>query len=222
MLSTPILTLVYDLKTAILLTLLPSLVIIIVSLLNCSDVKKWLLEFRLIIGTTTAGSFLGSCVLVWADPDILKIVLACTILIVLFSSKIKLFSTFLNKYPIFFALIMGGLAGVVGGATNAIAPILMIYLLEVTKSAKQVIVVSNICFLLGKLMQATVLSSQYSMGEVLNPEVLLVFTIAIIGLFVGIKLQSKIDEKSYHVLIKNILVLFMIALVYQGSGDFFI
>jgi hypothetical protein len=43
---------------------------------------------------------------------------------------------------------MGSIAGIVGGATNAIAPILMNYLLEVTKSGRQVIVVSNIFLLL--------------------------------------------------------------------------
>jgi uncharacterized membrane protein YfcA len=202
MLSTPILTLVYDLKTAVLLTLLPSLAIIIVSLLNCSNLQKLIVKFRLIIVTTTVGSFLGSWVLIWADPNILKLLLASTICVYLFSSKIKIFSVFLINYPLLFAIIMGSLAGIIGGATNAIAPILMIYLLEVTKSAKQVIVVSNICFLLGKLMQLTVLSTHYSINDIVISELMLVFIIAIIGLFIGIKLQSKINDKSYHTLIK--------------------
>ena len=221
MLSTPVLTLAYDLKTAVLLTLLPSLVIIMVSLLNCSDFKKLIIEFRLIICTTTIGSFLGAWALVWVDPDILKLLLASTICIYLFSNKIKLFSILLTKYPTLFAFIMGSFAGIVGGATNAIAPILMIYLWEVTKSAKQVIVVSNICFLFGKLMQLAVLSTHYSMDDIVMSEVVLVFIIAMLGLLVGIKLQSKIDDKSYNVLIKGVLAVFMIGLVYQGAGGVF-
>jgi uncharacterized membrane protein AbrB (regulator of aidB expression) len=93
--------------------------------------------------------------------------------------------------------------------------------LEVTKSAKQVIVVSNICFLLGKLMQLTVLSTHYSINDIVISELMLVFIIAIIGLFIGIKLQSKINDKSYHTLIKGVLTIFMVGLIYQGGIGFF-
>lgn len=216
MLSTPVLALVYDLKTAVLLTLLPSLVIIIVSLLNGGELRKTIYQFRLIIITVTVGSLFGSWVLIWANPDLLKLLLAATILIYLFSNKIKLFSSLLANRPIFFTVVMGTLAGGIGGATNAIAPILMIYLLEAAKSTKQIIVVSNICFLLGKLMQLGVLSAHYSLDDIAIPELGLVFSVAMLGLIIGIKIQSRIDGRRYQVLIKYVLMLFMLALVYQG------
>jgi hypothetical protein len=50
---------------------------------------------------------------------------------------------------------------------------------------------------------------------------MLVFIIAIIGLFIGIKLQSKINDKSYHTLIKGVLATFMVGLIYQGGIGFF-
>jgi uncharacterized membrane protein AbrB (regulator of aidB expression) len=92
---------------------------------------------------------------------------------------------------------------------------------RVIKSAKQVIVVSNICFLLGKLMQLTVLSTHYSINDIVISELMLVFIIAIIGLFIGIKLQSKINDTSYHALIKGVLAIFMVGLIYQGGIGFF-
>ncbi len=218
MLSTPILALVYDLKTAVLLTLIPSLVIIIVSLLKGEHLKQTILQYRLVIFVTTIGSLFGSWVLILANPDLLKLLLAATICLYLFSNKLKQYSTQLTNNPALFAIVMGSLAGIIGGATNAIAPILMIYLLQVTKSSRQVIIVSNACFLLGKLMQLGMLSVHYSTDDIVIEELVMVLGAAIIGLTIGLKLQSSIDDARYRSLIKYVLVGFMLALVYQGGS----
>ena len=218
MLSTPILALVYDLKTAVLLTLIPSLVIILVSLLNCKNVKGTIYEYRLVILVTTVGSLFGAWLLVLANPDLLKLLLATTICLYLFSNKLKRFSNQLANSPTLFAIVMGSLAGLIGGATNAIAPILMIYLLEVTKHSKQVIVVSNACFLLGKLMQLVILSIHYSVDDIVIEELGIVLAVAVLGLTFGIKIQNSIDDARYRSLIRYVLVGFMLALMYQGGS----
>jgi uncharacterized transporter YbjL len=71
-------------------------------------------------------------------------------------------------------------------------------------------------------MQLTVLSTHYSINDIVISELMLVFIIAITGLFIGIKLQSKINDKSYHALIKGVLAISMVILIYQGGIGFLV
>lgn len=53
MLATPVLALAYDLKTAVLLTMIPSLVVITLSLCNCRNIKGTVRQYGLIIVSNT-------------------------------------------------------------------------------------------------------------------------------------------------------------------------
>ncbi|KEI70164.1 sulfite exporter TauE/SafE family protein [Endozoicomonas elysicola] len=216
MLSTPVLALAYDLKTAVLLTMIPSLVVITLSLCNCRNIKGTVRQYGLIIIVTTLGSLLGAWALTWANPDLLKLLLAASIFIYLFSSSIKKYFSALSDHPILFPIVMGSFAGMIGGATNAVAPILMIYLLEVTKSSKEIIIVSNICFLLSKFMQLIILSTHLAPDEIELIPLTLITVVACAGLFAGFRLQTRINAERYRVIIRYVLSVFMCVLTYQG------
>ncbi|ROS05496.1 hypothetical protein EDC56_1026 [Sinobacterium caligoides] len=219
MLSTPVLALAYDLKTAVVLTIIPSLVVIIASLLNCRDLIATIRRYSLIISTVAAASLLGAWVLTWANPNILKLLLALSIFLYLFSNNIKQYSSHLAGHPVLFALVMGSLAGSIGGATNAVAPILMIYLLEVSKSTKEIIIVSNTCFLLSKLMQIAILATHLTTDDIQPSALVMISLAACIGLMVGFSIKNKINAESYKVIIRYVLSLFMCVLGYQGISN---
>ncbi|WP_444933890.1 sulfite exporter TauE/SafE family protein [Microbulbifer sp. JTAC008] len=219
MLATPILALAYDLKTAVVLTILPSLMVIISSLYKCRDYRINFSKYSLVILLVSLGSLAGTWLLTWANPDILKLLLAVSILIYLFSNRLRGYLSKFSSRPVFFPIIMGGLAGVIGGATNAIAPLLMIYLLEVAKSSKEVILISNICFLIGKLIQLSVLSVYLSFDDLELMSLSAITVFAYFGLIIGFKLQSRIDEERYRSIIRYALSIFMCVLTYQGISN---
>ncbi len=59
-------------------------------------------------------------------------------------------------------LIFGFVAGVIGGVTNAMAPFLMMYLLSTQHSKTDIVVISNLNFIISKLIQLAVLLSCHS------------------------------------------------------------
>ncbi|WP_444930152.1 sulfite exporter TauE/SafE family protein [Microbulbifer sp. SSSA002] len=219
MLATPILALVYDLKTAVVLTLLPSLLLIVFSLYRCRDYRVDFSKYALVILLVSLGSFSGAWLLTWANPDFLKLLLAISILFYLFSNHLKKYLCKLSSRPVLFPVIMGSLAGMIGGATNAIAPLLMIYLLEVSKSSREVIIVSNICFLMGKLIQFAVLSFYSGFNDLALMPLFAVTVFAYLGLIIGFRLQSRIDEERYRKIIRYTLSIFMCVLTYQGVSN---
>ncbi|AMO56590.1 hypothetical protein GZ77_03730 [Endozoicomonas montiporae] len=221
MLSTPILALAYDLQTAVVLTMIPSSVVIILSLYNCRGINIDYEKYYPIILMTTIGSFSGAWLLTWVNPDILKLLLAASILIYLFSAPLKQFISMLSARALLFPAIMGSFAGVIGGATNAVSPVLMMYLLEVTESKKEIIVISNICFLLSKMTQLAILSMHLTTDD-LDPLLSgFIVTAASIGLIAGFWLQHRIDETRYRSIIRGILFTFMFTLFFEGGSNLF-
>ncbi|AWF82273.1 sulfite exporter TauE/SafE family protein [Microbulbifer sp. A4B17] len=219
MLATPILALAYDLKTAVVLTILPSLLIIVSSLYSCRDYRADITKYGLVILLVSVGSLSGAWLLTWANPDVLKLFLAVSILVYLFSNRLRVQLSRFSSRPVLFPVIVGGLAGVIGGATNAIAPLLMIYLLEVSKSSKEVILISNICFLIGKLLQLAVLSLYLSFDDLELVSLSTITVFAYLGLVLGFRIQSRIDEERYRTIIRYALSIFMCVLTYQGVSN---
>ncbi|MFA0812719.1 sulfite exporter TauE/SafE family protein [Microbulbifer epialgicus] len=219
MLATPILALAYGLKTAVILTMIPSLLIIITSLYNCRSYKIDIKKYGLIIAIISLGSLSGAWLLTWVNPDVLKLLLAGSILVYLLSGSINKYLAALSRKPHLFAVLIGPLAGLIGGATNAVAPVLMIYLLRMTQSKQEIIFVSNACFLIGKLMQLAILSLYLTYDELELLPLSMITIVAYLGLVAGLSVQSRIDNDRYRSIIRYALSLFMCMLIYQGMAN---
>ena len=105
---------------------------------------------------------------------------------------------------------LGFLAGVVGSATNAMAPILMIALLAMNKGRRETIQVANLCFILSKLCQFVGL---YVGGQWLftwqDADMLVaVCVVALLLWFVGHKWQQRLSP----VLFQKVVLLMLAAM----------
>ncbi len=91
-------------------------------------------------------------------------------------------------------VFFGGLAGVVGGATNAMSSIMMMYLLAASDNKNEIVKTSNFCFLLAKIVQIVMLKDELTAldGKALwaLPLVTMLSTAA---LFVGIVVRDRIS-----------------------------
>lgn len=214
MIATPLLAIFTDIQTAILFTLIPTILVNLTSIISEEKFMVVFREFFPFAVLTMIGSALGTGVLIYANSDYFKLLLALIILIYLFMDKLKTNLTFVQKYPNQ-SLVF---AGFLGGLTNVMAPILIIYALESKYTKSQTIQFSNLCFLFGKIIQL-ILFSLYGTFALEEVGISLGSLLGVaVALYFGVKIKKRIDAKIYTRFIKVLLFVISLVLLYQVLG----
>ncbi len=216
MVSTPLLAVFIDLKTAILLTLIPTILVNLITIR--SEGNLWI-AFRRYLPLAALGMFgslIGSEILITVDSDIFKALLGAAILAYLFADKIKLNLSWVANHPKWSMGIFGIGAGILGGLTNTMAPILIIYSLESKHSKSELIQSTNLCFLAGKLAQLITFTyhQKVTLHEIYIA--LMAMVVISISLFMGIRLRKKIKVEIYRKLIRGLLFVLALVLFFQS------
>lgn len=116
----------------------------------------------------------------------------------------------------------GLLAGVIGGSTNAMSPILLMFLMSYTKDKNEIAKASNLCYLLGKVVQVILLKSQFLSFSQKDWLTLIALTTISVGfLFVGIYLRAKISIDTFKILTYGVLLLLALKIGYSGLQGLF-
>lgn len=216
MVATPLLSLIMDIQSAIIITLVPTLLMNIVSI--ASEAKFNLSAFTdafkrhfLLATYALIGTVCGTLLLIYSNSELFKVLLAFAILIYLLSDQVKLNMPWLSAYPTSAKCIFGLSAGLLGGLTNVMAPILIIYSLELKKSKQDIIQASNICFLFGKITQIFLFTftAKFTLNELSVSS--LMFIVSAIAITLGIQIKRRIKLEIYIKLLK--ILLFSLAMV---------
>ena len=216
--ATPLLTLMTDVKTAIILNLLPNFTV------NCIHITKggnWgasLGRYWPVAVWVMAGSFLGAQALIHAPQDAIRMLLGFAILAYLYQSALaRIDWSWLARRKRLSAMVFGLTGGFFSGTVNQSLPPLLIYFtllgLEITVMTQ----ILNLCFLGGKATQAATLAAA---GEIRLSQALanVPLTIAgVVGLFAGMSLQKRIQPDTYRRALRYILLAFAVVLLWQGS-----
>jgi uncharacterized membrane protein YfcA len=217
MVATPLLALITDLQTAIIYTLIPTLLVNITSIISEGNFIQAFKRFYLLALFAMAGAAIGTQILIFSNSNIFKLLLAIAILLYLFIDIIRFELSWIYTQPKLSRFIFGISAGVLSGLTNAMAPILIIYTLESKFTKSEIIQASNICFLFGKIIQIVLFSyaSIFTVHEMQNSFITLI--VVGIALFIGIKIKSYINAILYKRVIKTILFIIAFLLIVQFS-----
>ncbi|MCL5682906.1 sulfite exporter TauE/SafE family protein [Neisseria meningitidis] len=226
MLGTTALAFIMPLSKVVALVALPSLLMSLLVL--CSNNKKgfwqeivyYLKTYKLLAIGSVVGSILGVKLLLILPVSWLLLLMA---IITLYYSvngilnvcvKAKNIQVVANNKNM---VLFGFLAGIIGGSTNAMSPILLIFLLSETENKNRIVKSSNLCYLLAKIVQIYMLRDQYWL---LNKSeyglIFLLSVLSVIGLYVGIRLRTKISPNFFKMLI--FIVLLVLALKIGHSG----
>lgn len=224
MISTMSVAIIFPLPTAIALVVLPNVVINLAILapsktLNRKDgviffaKKHWLL-----IVSSVVGCIAGVVVLKHSPMSWMYLLLSLATLFYIFYSLFGGSNKALenddlknNKASM---IGFGGLAGVVGGATNAMSSILMMYLLAASDNKNEIVKTSNLCFLLAKIVQIVFLQqelTQLGARELLAIPVITIMSM--LALYLGIKLRDRISI----VLFKKFVLIMLLGLSIQAG-----
>lgn len=226
MLGTTALAFIMPLSKVVALVALPSLLMSLLVL--CSNNKKgfwqeivyYLKTYKLLAIGSVVGSILGVKLLLILPVSWLLLLMAIITLyysvngILNVCEKAKNIQVVANNKNM---VLFGFLAGIIGGSTNAMSPILLIFLLSETENKNRIVKSSNLCYLLAKIVQIYMLRDQYWL---LNKSeyglIFLLSVLSVIGLYVGIRLRTKISPNFFKMLI--FIVLLVLALKIGHSG----
>ncbi|HEZ1912035.1 TPA: sulfite exporter TauE/SafE family protein [Neisseria meningitidis] len=226
MLGTTALAFNMPLSKVVALVALPSLLMSLLVL--CSNNKKgfwqeivyYLKTYKLLAIGSVVGSIFGVKLLLILPVSWLLLLMAIITLyysvngILNVCAKAKNIQVVANNKNM---VLFGFLAGIIGGSTNAMSPILLIFLLSETENKNRIVKSSNLCYLLAKIVQIYMLRDQYWL---LNKSeyglIFLLSVLSVIGLYVGIRLRTKISPNFFKMLI--FIVLLVLALKIGHSG----
>jgi len=216
MIATPLIALITDIQTAIIYTLIPTLLVNIISIFSEGNFIQAFKRFYPLALFAMVGSAIGTQILIYNSSDIFKLLLAFAILFYLSINLIRYEFTWIYNKPKLSRFVFGLGSGVLSGLTNAMAPVLMIYTLESKFTKSEVIQASNICFFFGKIIQIILFSfaAVFTVQEMQHSFILLLSVS--IALYIGIKIKSLINPVYYIKFVKIILFVIAMLLITQS------
>ena len=230
MIGTIALAMLFPLSKAIAIMAFPSLIMnFIVLFTNNSrgiwgEISYYSKKYWLLALTSLIGSIIGVKLLLYVPAGVVYLLMAIITLYYVINGYLS------NKGIIkglripagtLSLIFFGSVAGIVGGATNAMSPILMMYLFSNTNNKHEIVKASNICYLLSKIVQVIMLRdhiSSFSTNEIIT--IVILTTTSILFLFIGIKLRNRVSNTKFRNAIYLILLFLSIKVGYTGIEYF--
>lgn len=214
--ATPLIAMVTDMRTAIVIVLLPTLATIGVALLASGPLHATLARFWRMPLYMILGAGVGTWVFVSAPDAPYTLVLALLTLLYLNLDRLGLAHwPVVRRHERAFAPLAGVTSGIFEGTANIAAPPLIVYYLSLGLTPVMLVQGLNICFLLGKSTQFTVLATRggVSMGEWLATLPFVVVGVA--GSLIGVRIRDRIDAVTFRVWVKRALLVIALGLLGQ-------
>lgn len=215
--STPLLVLMFDVKTAIILNLLPNFIVNLISVVRGGNWSASLGKYWPVAVYVLIGSFLGASFLIVAPQEPIRLMLALMIVAYLYQQRLaKLDWSWLVRYPRLSACAFGMTGGFFSGSVNNSLPPLLIYFMLLGVETAVMTQILNLCFLGGKVVQATTLAAA---GEIRVSAALAnipLTLVALAGMYAGMKLQARISAQAYGKVLRYVLFAIALLLAWQG------
>ena len=219
--TTTALASMYPLPHAIVLVIFPSLLLNAMTWLAGGERSVWQnflyygRRYWLLALTSLLGSILGAQLLLWINSAYILLMLAAVIGFYVTSSVLGKQIRLPDTKPVLIAV--GFSAGVIGGSTNAMSTILMMYLLSASDDKNTIAKVGNMCYFLGKVAQIIVLREPIMALTGTDWQLIaLLSVVSIAALLVGIRLRRYLPQARFRQLILVIITLLGIRVGWQG------
>jgi hypothetical protein len=210
--ATPLIAMTTDMRTAIVTVLVPTLAATAVNIAKSGPLRPVLARFWMMPLYSVLGSVAGTWLFV-AAPDV-----PYSLLLALITMGYLNLDRFgrgewprVRRYERAFAPLAGLSTGVFEGTVNVGAPPLIIFYLALGLSPAALVQALNICFVVGKTTQFTVLATR---GGVTAAQWLVTLPFAVLAVaafWVGLRIRNRIDAGTFRTWVKR--ALFVIALV---------
>ena len=214
--ATALLALLVDVRTAILITLFPTILVNILSILRGGGWRESLGRFWPLAVYVVLGSALGTKLLIVIDPAPFKLLLAFVTLVYLNLDRLGARRFQLaERAPRLAMALFGLIAGFLAGTVNVMVPVLVIYSMGLGLAPTAMVQVFNFCFLAGKSSQVGVFANAGALDLSSLLSVLPLVVAAVLGVLVGMALRDRISEAFYRHLLQKTLYVISAVLIVQ-------
>lgn len=203
---------VYPMPTVLVLTVFPCLIINWLVFVSGGNAFDYVRRYWLLVLTSFVGSLIGTKLVFVIAQSYLLIALGLLIVAYVVMQIIagKYHKSIRLPNTTGSLIVSGTLAGVLGGATNAMSPLLVMYLLSATEhlpnGKTELIRASNLCYVVGKVAQLIVLWQPISALPPLDMGAIAIASmVAVICLYVGFYFQNKLPQALFKKLVLAIL-----------------
>ena len=214
--ATPLIALVTDMRTAVIVVLLPTLATVCVALFSAGPLRATLARFWMMPLYAILGAAAGTWVFVSAPEAPYTLVLA--LLTLFYLSLDRLGRTdwpLVRRHERAFAPLSGFTAGLFEGTANVAAPPMIIFYLALGLTPAMLVQALNICFLVGKATQFSVLATR---GGVAPGDWLATLPFVVVGVaasLTGVRIRNRIDAQAFRVWVKRALFVIALGLLAQ-------
>lgn len=219
LISTPMVALFTDVRTAVLVTLFPNIVVNVASATSGAAWRENLRRFWSVPAWVLVGTIIGTQVVLWAPANPLRLFLAAVIVLYLQQERVRGIDwSVIQRHPSGAAVVAGVIGGFLSGTVNVMLPALLIYFSALGVAPLVMTQVMNACFLVGKVSQAVVFALH---GRVDAHGLLLTLPVCAVGYagyIAGRRLHSRVSPAAYRGLIRAILWAMAALLVAQAAG----
>ena len=215
--STPMVALATDVRSAVIVTLLPNVVVNVMSTFSGPGWRRSLAEHWMMPALVLVGTVVGAKVVLWAPANALRLLLASVIVFYLVQSRLaRLDLSFVKRHPRSSGVAAGLVAGFLSGTVNVMLPVLLIYFSILELAPLVMTQVMNACFLVGKLSQGAVfgVAGQFTLYGIALA--LPVCVVAWLGYAAGRKLAPRVAPPRYRLFIQCVLWIMAVVLVVQA------
>ena len=219
MVATPLLALISDVRTAILLLVLPTVVINVANIFKGGRWGRSIAIYWPLAVYGMVGSFIGTRLLLAVPAESFRPVLAAMLVLYLNAERIGVGFAWVNRFPRVAFAVFGLAAGILAGTVNVMLPALIVYALEVRMPKTVMIQVFNFCFLFGKLTQGAVLAQAGLISADLLTASVLLAGLGLMALLLGMRVRERIPTGTYRRWLRRLLVVLAVLLTVQFVYD---
>jgi hypothetical protein len=215
LLATPLLALGFDLRTAILLTLVPTVSINLISIVSERHWRSALQRYWPIPAFAIVGSVMGTQLLLAVEPEPFRLLLALVLIAYLVSDHLHRGAQPVHVGELgqaLFGLVLGLLAGVI----NIFAPLVVVFALYTQMPAGLMVATFNLCFITSKTGQILGFATAGAFDIEIVRLALFALPAILAALWLGIRVRRRIETGAYKRLLRG--ALWVIALAVLGDA----
>ena len=216
MLATPLIAAVTDMRTAVIVVLLPCVATTATNIAMTGQFLPTLRRFWFMPLCMLAGATLGARLFVAYPAFPFALLLAGVIMLYLYLDHLgRVEWEFVSRHRVASGIGFALLAGLSEGTANIAAPPLLMYMFSLGVDRMVFVQVLNLCFTVGKPTQMVILTVEGGVTWTQWAMTLPFAAIATITTIIGIKNRDRIDAKTYRRWLLRLLFVIALVLVIQ-------
>lgn len=207
LIATPMLTLLLDIRTAIVMLIIPNILMDLAQIFRKSFPIAIFRRFFWLLLFTVFGVFMGTKTLVVLPLWVLNLILGCIILIVLASSLFQFTPRVSSRAEACLSPVMGILGGFIMGMTNVMGPPMAVYLYSLKLNKTEFVQTISTIFIMTKIWQVLAISTWNLFTAPTMRFSLLSTVFILMSFYLGLKTHDRVNQKTFNHAVRILLLI---------------